>query len=97
MSNLVSTDLSAENTYTPGYDVGVGDMPIFIQTYGTWAGTITIQIKAQGDTTFRDIHVERYTGNFNRKASDFPINSQVRAGFKSGEYTSGTATIQITQ
>jgi hypothetical protein len=97
MGNLVETDLSAQNTFTPAYNVGVGDMPMFLSSYGTWAGTITFQIKVSGDTEFRDLVDDTYTSNFSRKIEKIPINSDIRAGFKTSEYTEGTITIQITQ
>ena len=97
MSNLVQTDLSAENTFTDYYSLGEGDVPIFVITEGTWVGTLTVQIRYPGRTTPIDMPDERFTTNFDIPAVNLPIGAEIRVGFKTGEYTSGTASIDITK
>ena len=82
---------------TEYYSVGEGSAPVFILSQGTWKGIITIQAIYPGRTVPVDLPHEQYSNNFNVIAEKLPINSQVRVGFKDGDYVSGTATIDITQ
>ncbi len=97
MGVLIQTDLAAADTYTPYYSVEEGRLPVFIITEGTWVGTLTLQIKYPGRTTPIDMPEETFTSNFDTQATSLPIRAEIRVGFKDGEYTSGTASIDITQ
>lgn len=95
--NLLQTTLSAADTYTAWYPLGEGAAPIFIITEGVWSGTLTCQIRYPGRATPIDMPSARFESNFDIPARDLPIGSEVRVGFKAGEYTSGAASIDITQ
>lgn len=97
MSNLIQGTLTAENTFTDVYLLGANVTPIIVITEGTWAGTLTLQIQYPGRTTFIDVPNATFTSNFDTQAYGLPNNTQLRVGFKTGEYTSGTASIDITQ
>ena len=68
---------------------GVGS----IATYGTWAGTLTVQM-SPNNTTWYD--VESFTANFARTIN-VGFKSYFRVGFKGSTHTSGTANYMISQ
>jgi len=70
---------------------------------GTWAGTITVQKRhghgsSQADIVWSsEFDVEAYTANTVKLIEDHSTTTQYRAGFKTGEYTSGTASVRLEQ
>jgi len=96
-NNLVQTTLDSADSFTEWYQVGEGTAPVFIITEGEWDGLLTCQIRYPGRTTPIDMPSARFESNFDIPARDLPIGAEVRVGFKAGEYTSGTASIDITQ
>jgi hypothetical protein len=96
MGNLVSTTINQDDSYTDSYSVVSGGLPVFIWTKGTWQGTISIQIKVNGQSDFEDIPEEKYNLNFSAFAN-LPLDGSIRVGFKAGDYTSGSITIYMTQ
>lgn len=97
----VSSAIASDNTFTDPIRVtGVGaSSRTFTYTItGTWVGTIRIQ-KSVGDIgAWEDITAAGpYTSNFSSTLSDGLDNQVIyyRMGFKTGAYTSGTATCTL--
>lgn len=88
----VSASLSAANTYTTALAVR-GEANVWIA--GTWAGTITLQATYDEGATWID--VQNYTGNVVDVLYEPEVGIEYRIGFKTGEYTSGTAVVRISQ
>lgn len=93
-----SNALAAENTFGDTIRVtGVGDDRIFaLSISGTWVGTITLQRSLVSESTgFADI--APYTAGGTQNYDDQLDNSITwyRLGFKTGNYTSGTATVTL--
>ena len=107
---VVNASLSAENTFSTAIRVtGVtrllndrGEITASQRSWqytitGTWVGTITLQRSFDSDTTgFTDVSTT--TSNTTATVNDGLENQIVwyRLGFKTGNYTSGTAVIQVT-
>lgn len=89
-TGLVTKDVSAENTFSDGLYV-VGDFNLSIS--GTFVGTITVQRSFDQGSTWRD--VDTFTAPIETAGSDPEPVVVYRAGIKTGEYTSGTASIRI--
>jgi len=88
----VEAELTAQDTYTPAISVfGAFNF----SASGTWAGTVTIQRSFDSGATWQD--VETYTANIEVPGSEPELNVVYRAGFKAGEYTSGTAVVRLSQ
>lgn len=96
-NNLLQTSLSGSNDFTDWYPLGEGSLPVFILTEGAWVGTLTCQMIYPGRTEPIDLPHERFTANFDIPAKSWPIGASIRVGFKTGEWVSGTAIIDITQ
>lgn len=95
----VSTAISSQNTFTNSVRVtGVGDASrtFTITITGTWVGTATLQRSVGNDTTWEDT-TTTYTANTSTTYADQLDNQIVyfRIGFKTGNYTSGTATMTL--
>lgn len=96
----VETDASAQNTFTNTIIVsGVDSQRLFqINISGTWVGTVTLQRSLDSeDGPFEDLAT--YTTN--QTAVDFDdgfdnVEAWYRLGIKTGDYTSGTATMNLT-
>lgn len=89
-TGLVTKDVSAENTFSDGLYV-VGDFNLSIS--GTFVGTVTVQRSFDQGSTWRD--VDTFTAPIETAGSDPEPVVVYRAGIKTGEYTSGTASIRI--
>lgn len=90
-----ATSTSTSNTTQ---EVIGGTRYFYIQLSGTWSGTVTLQRSVDGeDSGFVD--VKTWTGNISGTESysdDLDnIVAWYRMGFKSGDYTSGTATATL--
>ena len=99
MTTLSSTvDLSAADTYSDWVDVtnvnGVG-YTFLASSSGTWAGTLTVQYKKPGEADSTAVDIEAFTANFVKKGDLGAGGLVARVGFKTGEYTSGTASVII--
>lgn len=88
----VSASLSAANTYTTAMAFR-GEANIWIS--GTWAGTITLQATYDNGATWLD--VQTYTANGIDILYEPEVGISCRIGFKTGQYTSGTAVVRISQ
>lgn len=89
---VASAALSAENTFTDWVQL-FG--PFNLSVSGTWVGTITIQRSFDNGVTWLD--VKTYTSNAEDLGEEPELGVLFRAGFKPGEYTSGTAAVRISQ
>lgn len=89
-TGLVTKDVSAQNTFSDGLYV-VGDFNLSIS--GTFVGTVTVQRSFDQGSTWRD--VDTFTAPIETAGSDPEPVVVYRAGIKTGEYTSGTASIRI--
>ena len=93
----VSASISAQNTFTDSIKVtGVSGQRVFgITITGTWSATVTLQASTD-DATWTDI--SNYTANTSTSRDDELDNQVVyyRIGVKTGNYTSGTAVVQLT-
>jgi hypothetical protein len=87
---LVEKDISAENTFSDGIYVE-GDFSFSIS--GTFVGTVTVQRSFDAGSTFRD--VDSFTAPIETAGFDGEPIVVYRAGIKTGDYTSGTASIRI--
>ena len=107
-----TASLSAENTFTdwitPTQQAGTlfkgpfGFLDLIIS--GTWAGTLTAQKRhltggtVSADYTYTDpFDVDDFTANTVEYIEDFSSTVQYRVGFKTGNYTSGTALVRLEQ
>lgn len=97
--------LTAENTFTDWIEPteqtlsGVGPMGFLdLIISGTWAGTITVQKKfTLGDTDSDTFDVDDYSANQALLIEDHATNVSYRAGFKTGDFTSGSAYVRLEQ
>jgi hypothetical protein len=62
---------------------------------GTWAGTVTLQRSFNNGTTWFD--VRSYTTNIENWDQEIESGVLYRAGFKTGDHTSGTADVRISK
>ncbi|MCD6435119.1 MAG: hypothetical protein J7L15_01825 [Clostridiales bacterium] len=105
--SFVAIELSAENTFSawiaPSKNAKIVTLPsgfLDLIITGTWSGTLTIQKRyyhgiLDGYTDIFD--GDLIDSNLWRTIEDYSENVEFRIGFKSGDYTSGTALIQIEQ
>ncbi len=92
-TGLVETAISAENTFT---DWIYSTKDFNFSVSGTFSGTVTVQRSfdpADADNTARD--VDTFTVPIETYGFEPSGVALYRAGFKTGEYGSGTATIRI--
>jgi len=89
-TGLVEASLSAQNTFCDGLYT---EKEFNFSIQGTWVGTITVQRSLDRGSTWRD--VETFTSNIETYGFDPGPTVIYRAGFKTGEYTSGTADVRI--
>lgn len=83
-------DISAQNTFTPATLVhGESDFDVLIA--GTFVADVVVQV-SRDETTWYD--VKTYTAPV-VETGDLGSTWYVRAGVKTGGYTSGTATVVI--
>lgn len=92
VSKSASANITAQNTFTSGVVLS-GAFSLSIS--GTWAGTVTIQRSFDAGTTWLD--VQNYTANFEDTGNEPAVGVLYRVGFKTGNYTSGTANVRIGQ
>jgi hypothetical protein len=93
----VSSALAAEDTWTdPVRVTGIsGDRALAITISGTWVGTVTLQRSVEAPGTWTD--VTSWASNQSTSSNDGLDNQVIyyRLGFKTGQYTSGTATCAL--
>lgn len=77
---------------------GAGNGRIFqLDISGTWVGTITVQRSIGNEISWEDVATLSYTSNVSKSIDDNLDNQIIyyRAGFKTGDYTSGTAAVAL--
>lgn len=84
--------LSAADTYCEPVSV---DGEFNFSVTGTWVGSVTVQRSFDGGLNWGD--VEAFNDNVERRGSEIEDNVQYRAGFKVGEYTSGSAIVRLSR
>lgn len=82
--------LSSANSFTTP-TLRQGDTGFDVVVSGTFSGTITVQI-SKDQSTWSDIETTTTTGVLTGKLG---TAWYVRAGFKTGNYTSGTANVEV--
>ena len=88
MFTSTTADLTGADQYTDSIRV-VG--PIALSISGTFSATVTVQ-RGQDNATWLD--VDTYTAS-TEKVGNEAVLYYYRVGIKSGEYTSGTATVAL--
>lgn len=87
----VQADLSAQTTFGDPLQIDVGER-FTVSVSGTFVATITLQRRLAGIAAWLD--VEAYTVP-TEKDGLAAEGQEIRLGIKTGEYTSGTATVRI--
>lgn len=95
----VSSDLSAENTFTNAIKVtGTGSQRVYtITRAGTWTATVTLQRSFTSDSGPWESLTPTYTTN-GTESYDDDLSNQIiwyRIGIETGDYTSGTAELTL--
>lgn len=99
----VTAALVAQNTYSDWFATNKANLygadfaaSLTFSIYGTWVGTLTIQRRFLDASGYTDpLDVISYTANSENNIDDNAGNVEYRIGFKTGNYTSGTANIRI--
>lgn len=96
-----SVSLAGQDVYTDTLRVaGLSEGTVRNVTYnitGTWSGTLTLQVSYdEGETWQNRTAITTNSGNTLNIGSDNTI-CLVRIGFQSGDYTSGTAVVALSQ
>ena len=87
-----AANLTVENTYTDWIDC---DGLFNLSISGTWAGTLTLQRSYDEGTTPLDI--KTYTANEEAIVTNPEKGMYHRVGFKTSEFTSGTAVVRLSK
>ncbi len=87
--DVVTKAISAQNTFSDALSLR-GDFSLSIA--GTFVGTVTVQRSFDAGSTWAD--TDTFTSTFEGNGYD-GVGAQYRAGIKTGEYTSGTATVTL--
>ena len=91
---LVYDELSAADTFTK--ELSITDFDFALAIWGTFTGTLTLQIKpAWRDVTADWINVSDYGTPIVVMSTVVKGACLVRIGFLSGSYTSGTANVAL--
>lgn len=87
-------NLTAENTFTDAIEVDNDYFDLSITNI--FVGTITVQRKkkTEGSSEWRDLPIT-YTEPTEKVSARIRNKWEFRAGFKTGDYTSGTATVEL--
>lgn len=96
-----TASLAAENTFSGAIRVsGVDAARYFnITRSGTWSGTLTLQRSFESATSGFQDTTTTYTTNGTKSSFDDGLDNSIawyRIGFKTGDYTSGTADVSLT-
>lgn len=101
-SQRIDNSLGSANTFTSAVRVSGsqanGDRTFTIDISGTWAGTLTLQRSFDSESAgFSDVAGQTFTANTAIPYADTFDNQVVwyRVGFKTGNYTSGSANISL--
>jgi hypothetical protein len=90
-----TSNLSGNGQFTDGsFYVAIPYSPFGITSTGTWVGTLSVEYSFSGPSgpwTVSEIHTSNFSGLWSSYLSPF----WVRVGFEAGQYTSGTAHVQL--
>lgn len=86
----VTASITAQNTFTDKLQV-IGHFNLSIS--GTWAATVTVQRSWDGSNWF---DVDTFTSNYEGVGFDAE-EVYYRAGVKTGDFTSGTVVLRISE
>jgi len=93
MSRKSSTrSITAANLWTDAVEV-IGYFNLSIS--GTWAATVTVQRSFDSGSTWHD--VDTWTENTQEYGLEPEGGIQYRVGIKTGEFTSGTCVVRLSQ
>jgi len=87
--DVVTKAISAQNTFSDALALR-GDFSLSIA--GTFSGTVTVQRSFDAGSSWAD--VDTFTSTYEGNGYE-GVGAQYRAGIKTGEYTSGTATVTL--
>ena len=87
-----TASITAQNTFTDSLGLH-GSFNISIS--GTWSATVTVQRSFDSGTTWLD--VESFTANTEQYGFEPEDGVLYRAGVKTGNFTSGTVVLRISQ
>ena len=88
----VTRSIAAENLYTDSVQV-VGYFNLSIS--GTWVATVTVQRSFDQSATWHD--VDTWTTNAEEYGLEPEGGIHYRVGIKTGEFTSGTCVVRLSQ
>lgn len=100
MPIVTQATLSAEDSFCSplqltGWDPNLGDRPFDLAVWGDFSGTLTVQISYDAGDTWIDTGDTYSAPMVDRGFTATPCH--IRCGFKSGNYTSGSAGVRIAQ
>lgn len=88
----VNKSISAANDWAP---IRLPASTFNLSISGTWVGTLTLQRSFDNAQNWHD--VEQFTSNTQKVGDDPEDSIYYRIGFKTGDYTNGTAVVRISQ
>lgn len=94
---IVTKSVTAQNQFTDPIAVQAGDRAV-VQVDGTISATVMPQMIMDNDTVYFDFGADSIaaSGTFaGYKAITAPTSGQLRAGVKTGGYTSGSGTVKV--
>lgn len=94
MSRKVTKSITADDTFTDELQIYAGDN-FNVSISGTWVATVTVQRIFEDRETWVD--VESFTANTEKTGFESESGVRYRIGVKSGNFTSGTAEVRISQ
>ncbi len=88
-------NVSGSDVFSSWFKIlGAGNTPFTLHISGTWVGTVTFQMRRIDSANIVDL--DTFSAN-DVKNGEANGSWEVRAGFKSGAWTSGTAIIAFSQ
>ena len=87
-----SAEINIDDSWTDSVEADRNES-IFIELGGVWEGTVTLQRSANDGATWEDVYV--YKDNINTTHTEYEDDIIYRLGIKSGDYTSGTASLTL--
>ncbi len=90
---IVTANITAENIFSDPLNVLKG--PFHFSLTGTWVATVHVQRSDDAGVSWAD--VESFTENGQYPGFEALNNIRYRAGVKTGNFTSGTVVVKISQ
>lgn len=92
--NVKTKSITAENSFSDAITLTKGGFNLSLS--GTWVATVYVQRKfSYDDTAWLD--VEFFTSNGEYSAYEYEDDVQYRVGVKTGDFTSGTVNVRLSQ